>query len=157
MQNMVSLADLIPLMQEIFKLGKTFTVTAKGSSMTPLLHSGRDEVVLAECKDTTKLKVRDVPLYLRDDGTCVLHRIVRVNKESFDMCGDAQTEIERGILKSQIVAVAVGFKRRGRSFSVKDKWYRVYAFLWCIVRPIRPILFWLNYKLRGKRNEKPSK
>lgn len=153
----VNLADLIPLMEEIFKLGKTFTVTAKGSSMAPLLHSGRDEVVLADCEDTAKLKARDIPLYLREDGTCVLHRIVRVNKNSFDMCGDAQTEIERNIPKDKIVAVAVGFKRDGKIISVKSKGYKIYSFLWCTMRPIRPLLFWLNSKLRGKKHETPSK
>ena len=150
--NTVSLADLIPLMKEIFKLGKTFTVTAKGSSMAPLLQSGRDEVVLADCQDPLKLKVRDIPLYLREDGSPVLHRIVRVNKDSFDMCGDAQTEIERGVSKTQVVAVAVGFKRKGKTISVKSKRYRAFCFLWCSTRPIRPLLFWLNSKLRGKMN-----
>lgn len=153
----INLADLIPLMKEIFKLGKTFTLTAKGSSMAPLLHSGRDEVVLADCPDPEKLKARDIPLYLREDGRPVLHRIVRVNKTSFDMCGDAQTEIERDIKPSQIVAVAVGFKRRGKMISVNSKKYKLYSFLWCIVRPIRPQLFWLNSKLRGKRHETPEK
>ncbi len=153
----VNLADLIPLMKEIFKLKKTFTLTAKGSSMAPLLHSGRDEVVLADCPDPEKLKVRDIPLYLREDGSPVLHRIVRVNKTSFDMCGDAQTEIERGVEKSQVVALAVGFKRRGRIISVNSKRYKLYSFLWCILRPIRPQIFWLNSKLRGKRHETPEK
>lgn len=154
--NSVSLAELIPLMKEIFKLGKTFTVTAKGSSMWPLLQSGRDEVILAECPDPEKLKVRDVPLYLREDGSPVLHRIVRVNKASFDMCGDAQTEIERGVLKTQVVAVAAGFKRRGKTISVDSKRYRAFCFLWCVLRPVRPLLFWLNSKLRGKKNETPG-
>ena len=153
----VNLADLIPLMKEIFKLGKTFTLTAKGSSMAPLLHSGRDEVVLADCPDPEKLKARDIPLYLREDGSPVLHRIVRVNKTSFDMCGDAQTEIERGVKFSQVVAVAVGFKRRGRVISVNSKRYKLYSFLWCILRPVRPHIFWLNSKLRGKRHETPEK
>lgn len=153
----VNLADLIPLMQEIFKLQKTFTLTAKGSSMAPLLHSGRDEVVLADCDDPEKLKPRDIPLYLREDGSPVLHRIVRVNKSSFDMCGDAQTEIERDVPKSKVVAVAVGFKRRGKMISVNSKRYKVYSFLWCLVRPIRPQIFWLNSKLRGKRHETPEK
>ena len=153
----VSIAELVPLMKEIFKLGKTFTVTAKGSSMAPLLHDGRDDIILADCVDPKELKVRDVPLYLRSDGSYVLHRIVRVNKDSFDMCGDAQTEIERGVPKSNVVALAVGFVRKGRAISVKSKRYRLFGFLWCLARPIRPVLFWLNSKLRGKSNEKPQK
>ena len=153
----VSIAELVPLMKEIFKLGKTFTLTAKGSSMVPLLHDSRDEIILADCVDPSKLKVRDIPLYLRDDGSYVLHRIVRVNKDSFDMCGDAQTEIERGVPKGNVVAIAVGFVRKGKAISVKSKRYRIFGFLWCLARPIRPVLFWLNSKLRGKRNEKPQK
>ena len=153
----LSIADLIPLMKEIFKLGKTFTVTAKGSSMAPLLKDGRDDIILADCVDPNKLKVRDVPLYLRSDGSYVLHRIVRVNKDSFDMCGDAQTEIERGVPKQNVVAQAIGFVRKGRAISLKSKRYRLFVFLWCLVRPIRPVIFWLNSKLRGKRNEKPQK
>ena len=90
-------------------------------------------------------------LYRRPDGKYVMHRIVRVHKDSFDMCGDGQREIERNVPKSAVVAQAVGFVRKGRQFSVRSPKYRLYSWLWCSIIPLRGLAFKLNYKLRGRR------
>lgn len=157
MNGKVSIGELVPLMQEIFKFNKTFTVTVKGGSMAPLLQDGRDSVTLAEC-DPYKLKVRDIPLYKREDGNYVLHRIVHVNKKSYIMCGDALTKLEKNVPKENVVAVAVAFQRKGKNISVNSRKYRIFSYLWCATRLVRPIIFSLNSVLRGKRNyEKQSR
>ena len=147
MNEPISLKAFMPLIEEIFAAGKTVTLTASGNSMRPLLHHGRDSVVLAPCKHPQKLKKRDVPLYLRPDGHYVLHRIVKIKNGKFFMCGDRQTELEKDVLPNSVAAVAVGFVRNGKSFSCKSPMYRLYALIWCAVRPVRPLLFKTKAKL----------
>ena len=155
MSESIGLHQLVLFMEEAFREGKTATLVASGNSMVPLLHHGIDSVILGECKNPQSLKRLDVPLYRRPDGKYVLHRIVKVHKDSFDMCGDAQREIERNVPKSAVVAQAVGFIRKGRQFSVNSPKYRLYAFLWCSIIPLRKLAFRLNYKIRGRKtNEK---
>ena len=155
MSESIGLYQLVLFMEEAFREGKTATLVASGNSMVPLLHHGIDSVVLGECKNPQNLKRLDVPLYRRPDGKYVLHRIVKVHKDSFDMCGDAQREIERNVPKSAVVAQAVGFIRKGRQFSVNSPKYRLYALLWCSIIPLRKLAFRLNYKIRGRKtNEK---
>ena len=155
MSESIGLHQLVIFMEEAFREGKTATLLASGNSMVPLLHHGVDSVILGECKEPEKLRRLDVPLYRRPDGKYVLHRIVKVRKDSFDMCGDAQMEIERNVPKSAVVAQAVGFIRKGRQFSVDSPKYRLYAFLWCCIIPLRKTAFRLNYKIRGRKtNEK---
>lgn len=153
MSGSVSLHQLVLLMEEAFRDGKTATLVASGNSMLPLLHSGLDSVILGECKEPEKLKRLDVPLYRRPDGKYVMHRIVKVHKDSFDMCGDGQSEIENNVPKSAVVAIAVGFVRNGRQFSVKSLKYRAYSWLWCGIIPFRGLAFKLNYKLRGRKKK----
>lgn len=153
MSGNIGLHQLVVFMEEAFRQGKTATLIASGSSMTPLLHSGIDSVILGECQDPEKLKRLDVPLYRRPDGKYVMHRIVRVHKDSFDMCGDGQSEIERNVPKSAVVAKAVGFIRKGRQFSVDAPKYRIYSWLWCAIIPFRGLAFRLNYKLRGRKKK----
>ncbi len=155
MSGSVELHQLVLIMQEAFKDGKTATLTASGKSMVPLLHSREDTVILGPCENPQELKRLDIPLYRRPDGKYVLHRIVKVRKNSFDMCGDGQSEIEKNVSKSCVVAKAVGFIRGGRRFSVDSRRYRIYSWLWCAVIPFRGIAFKINYKLRGRKaNEK---
>ena len=131
------LKELVQIMKELFKEGKTVKLTAQGSSMMPLLRSGIDAVELAECSEPEKLKKRDVPLYERSDGKFVLHRIVKVHDDCFDMCGDNQITVERGVKKSAVAAKAVGFYSRGKYYPADGFLQRTYAFLWCAVLPHR--------------------
>lgn len=141
---------LMPYMEELFKLGKTVKIEAKGQSMTPLLHEGRDYVVLQGVQNAEKLKKYQTPLYKRDDGTYVLHRIVGIKNGTYSMCGDNQTEIEYGIKPSQIKALAVSFVRNGKEISENALGYKLYARIWYHLRFVRPIIKLLNRSWRGK-------
>lgn len=151
MSGSISLSQIVCFMQEAFRQGKTATVRVSGKSMVPLLHHGTDSVIFGPCENPHKLKRLDLPLYRRADGTYVMHRIVKVHKDSFDMCGDGQRKIERGVPKNAVVAQAVGFIRKGKELSVKNRRYRLYSFIWCLIIPLRGLAFKLNYKLRGRK------
>ena len=67
-----------------------------GDSMLPILRQGKDLMVISR-KPEDRLKKYDVPLYKRDNGQYVLHRILKVRKNDYIICGDNRTHIERNI------------------------------------------------------------
>lgn len=134
-----SLENLSPIMTECIEAGSEVVLIVTGNSMRPFLASCRDQVVLKKC-DAAMLQVGDVPLYRRADGTFVLHRIVDIGASTYTMCGDAQTEKEYGVPNNSILALAVGFYRKGKYVSCTAFWYKVYVRVWMAMRPLRPVL-----------------
>ena len=106
-----ALGEMWPVIAEVFAKGGTFPIYPHGVSMLPLLRPGEDGVLLAPAPQ--KLKKYDIALYVRDNGAFVLHRVVRARKDSYDMIGDNQVRIERGVRPDQIRAVATGRYRGG--------------------------------------------
>ena len=118
-----------------------------GTSMMPLLKEGRDRVELKPyCHE--RLKKGDVVLYKKNDGTLVLHRIIRVeNGEFFTVLGDHQFNNAERVNKNQISAVACGFFIKGRYVTEKTRWYRMYKKIWlCNLNFRRIILAVLSLK-----------
>ena len=95
------LKELWPVMKEVIDSGGEFTFGPQGVSMLPLIRQGRDQVVLVKADGVKK---GDAVFYQRDDGQFVLHRIVKVRKNSYVMCGDNQFELEYGITDNHILA-----------------------------------------------------
>ena len=104
------LEQLMPLIREYLAAGKTVKFSPRGISMLPMLRQGIDDVVLSPLPE--KLKKYDLPLYQRDDGHFVLHRIVRVG-ETYTCVGDNQFELEHGLRHDQMIAVVTAFSRAG--------------------------------------------
>ena len=51
-------------------------------------------------------------LYRRQNGAYVLHRIAAIGADgTYMMCGDAQTVLEPGIRREQLLAVVTDFAR----------------------------------------------
>ena len=118
-----------------------------GTSMMPLLKEGRDRVELKPyCHE--RLKKGDVVLYKKNDGTLVLHRIIRAeNGEFFTVLGDHQFKNAERVNKNQIIAVACGFFIKGRYVTEKTRWYRMYKKIWlCNLNFRRIILAVLSLK-----------
>jgi len=115
------------------------TITLTGDSMFPLWRHKSNWVVLTKC-DSTILKIGDIPLYRRNSGQYVLHRIIRVNNGCYDLCGDAQTLIEHNVRAENIIGVVKSFSRKGKNYSCSDFWIRVYAFVWMAAIPFRKVL-----------------
>ncbi len=136
---LTSLEELSPVMVECMEAGSEVVLIVTGNSMRPFLASCRDQVVLKKC-DVHTLQIGDVPLYRRPDGKFVLHRIVDIGASTYTMCGDAQTEKEYGVPNNCIIAIAVGFHRKGKYVACTDFWYKVYVHVWMMLRPVRPIL-----------------
>ena len=115
--------------QELEKHG-TLIYTNVGDSMLPLLRQGKDLFIISR-KPEGRLKKYDVPLYKRDDGTYVLHRILKVRKDDYVLCGDNRWRKETGITDRHVIGVLSAVIRDGKTISVTDWKYRLYVHLWC--------------------------
>lgn len=145
MNKNVSMEELAPVIDECLSAGGTFRLTVTGCSMTPTFWPGRDSVILAA---PHKIKIHDVILYLRDDGTYVLHRVIGIKNGCFVLCGDNQYTPERGIRRDQVIAVVNGFYRNNKYIGKKNIPYRFIVFLWCISLSARPVISKAFYKMR---------
>lgn len=123
----------------------------EGDSMLPLIRQGKDLVLISE-KPEGRLKKYDVPLYKRDNGQYVLHRILKVRENDYVLCGDNRWQKETGISDRQIIGVLTAVIRNGKKLPITDFRYRLYMHLWCDLFFARAFLLWcLNSLKRFKR------
>ena len=98
--------------------------TNVGDSMYPLIKP-RDLLVIK--KVTQPLKKNDIPLYKRDSGQYVLHRIVKIKNGEYFICGDNRSHIERGIFDRHIIGVLTDIVRDGRTIPVNSNEFKSYV------------------------------
>lgn len=73
------------------------------------------------------VKKNDIVLYKRASGQFVMHRIIKVKKDEYIMCGDNQYEHEHNIKKENILAKVKGIYRDEVYFEVNNKEYIKYV------------------------------
>ena len=120
--------------------------TTVGRSMRPFLRSGQD-MMRIEARGTERLKSGDVVLYRRKTGKYVLHRIVRVRREDYVLCGDNCWQLEPGIRDEQILGVLTEVIRKGQPMDVSSFGYKVKVNLWWVLYPVRAAILWGRYML----------
>lgn len=103
--------------------------TNVGDSMLPLIRQGKDLVIIG--RKTGRLRKYDVPLYKRPTGEYILHRIIKVRKNDYILCGDNRTCRESGVRDEQIIGVLTAVVRNGKEIPVTDRRYRLYVRIWC--------------------------
>lgn len=116
-----SLAETDGVIREVLESGGEFEIYPRGTSMLPLIHQGRDSVVLI--KPNGRLQRDDIALYLRKSGQYVLHRVISVEKDSYIMCGDNQITKEPSINDDMIIAKVARLTVNGKSIDLSDKNY----------------------------------
>lgn len=139
-EKKMRLDDLMPLIRERLAVGQTVSFFPNGVSMLPMLRQGRDSVELSPAPE--RLKKYDLPLYQRDNGQYVLHRVVAVGKD-YTCVGDNQFLLEPGVERRQVIALVTAFARDGKRIEVTDLRYQIYCRLWCASRPLRH--FWRGW------------
>ncbi len=115
--------------QELARSGR-LVYTNVGTSMLPMLRPRRD-LLIVEPRPQGRCKRYDVVLYKRPTGQYVLHRILKVRKEDYVLCGDNRAIAEPGVQEDWIFGILTGFVRDGKTLSVNNLWYRCYVHLWC--------------------------
>ena len=128
------LEELMPHIQRTLEQGRSIAIGPKGTSMLPLIRQGIDFVELSALPG--KLKKYDLPLYQRDDGQYVLHRIVKAG-DTYTCIGDNQYKLEPGVRQDQLIAVVTAIYRGEKRVPVTAFSYRLYCRLWHWSRPVR--------------------
>ncbi len=148
-EKSVQLDELMPVIREQLAAGGSVRFMPRGVSMMPMLRQGIDSVVLSPLPG--KLKKFDLPLYQRDNGQYVLHRIVKA-KKTYTCIGDNQFVFEQGLRQDQMIAVVTAFYRGSRHHSVKEPGYWLYCRFWHYGRGLRRLWIrgvdWLRRHLK---------
>ena len=148
--NSVSLDAIMPLIKEQLALGESVKFSPRGVSMLPMLRQGVDSVVISPLP--AQLKMYDIPLYQRDNGQYVLHRVVAVG-DSYTCIGDNQYVYEYGVRHDQLIGVVTAFYRGEKCHKTDEIAYRVYCAIWYKSREIRHFvrraLRWIKRHLTG--------
>lgn len=110
-----------------------------GNSMSPFLVHGRDTVYLS--KPEENLRRGDMLLYRRRNGAYVLHRVYRVDGDCFTLVGDAQTVLEPGICRDQILARVTAVRWKGKLLRSGSFLWALFEKIWIRLVPVRPILW----------------
>ena len=119
--------------------GRPCHLVVTGGSMVPFLRHKKSAVVLTS--PTPPYRRGDILLYLRRSDWCILHRVVRVQKDgTLVMCGDAQTALE--IIRPEQVVAQVSHVRHGAKITDCGAWHlRTAVALWMALRFVRrPLL-----------------
>ncbi len=134
--------------EEELEKNKRLIYTNVGDSMLPLIHEKNDILIIKKARG--RLKKYDIPLYRRNSGQYVLHRILKVRKNDYVICGDNRWQKEYGITDQHIIGVLTEIVHNGKKISVTDKKYLLYVHLWCDFFPIRALILKAKHFLKKR-------
>lgn len=134
MNKIISLEEMAILIREKLEMGGDVEFTPKGRSMLPMLHDNVDVVKLVKPKGP--LKKYDLPLYERENGKYVLHRVIKVCKDgTYIMRGDNRLIKEMNIRDENVIGVVSEFTRKGKHYRCTDIGYKIYVRVWLAIHP----------------------
>lgn len=124
--------------EEILNRDGRLIYSSVGDSMLPMIKQGRDLLVIE--KPAGRLKRYDIPLYKRDNGRYVLHRILKVRDKDYVICGDNRYRPEYGITDRHIIGVLTAVITDGVEKSLTGMRYGLYVFFWCRLFCVRALI-----------------
>ncbi len=131
--------------EEVIEEKGELIYTNLGDSMYPLI---KDRDLLVIKRPSFPLHRLDIPLYKRENGQYVLHRIIKIREHDYIICGDNRTNKEYGITEENVIGVLTHIIRNGRKISVYSLQKKLYAHLWSDVFLFRRGVLYLKRKLR---------
>ena len=141
----------MPLIAERLAAGKKVRyLPFRGVSMLPMLRQGKDSVELSPLPE--RLKKYDLPVYRREDGQFVMHRVVDVKDDHYVCLGDNTLAFEH-IYPEQMIGVVSAFKRGDKRIEVAAPGYQLYCRVWRLTHPVRVRIYRMKCvvrKLLGK-------
>ncbi len=124
--------------KEILDTTGRYTGLTMGTSMLPLIHHQRDNIIVV--KNKGRLKKYDIPVYVTKSGKYVMHRIIKVCDDHYIIVGDNLMRKEC-VTDDMICGVLVGFYKNGKRYIDLEKStaYKIYSRVWVALLPIRPV------------------
>ena len=101
--------------EKILLKDHTIAYKVKGDSMRPTLRENHDVVIIRTLREGERLQIFDIPLYKRDNGKLLLHRVVGFEQNGdYIICGDNRWGLERYISPKQILGKLEKVQRAGK-------------------------------------------
>lgn len=125
MNKVISMDEMIPLIEEKLNEDGKVIFTPKGTSMLPTIIGEVDTVSLVKPK--FPLKKYSISLYKRDNGDYVLHRVIGRRGNCYVMRGDNQYIKEKGIRQDQIIGVVQTYTHNGEAYEAYGSENNTYA------------------------------
>ncbi len=135
--------DLIPIVIDLLKKGKSVEFKISGNSMSPFFKHQKTIVTL-NTKST--YKKYDVILY-QANKQYILHRIIRVKNGVFEVYGDALKTKEIVFLQD-VYGYVEYHKNKNKKIYYKHRCYTFKVFLWVLLKPFRKILLKIMRKVK---------
>lgn len=129
--------------EDILEQEGQLVYTNVGTSMMPLLRQRRD-VMLIRKKGPERLHWLDCPLYKRDNGQYILHRVLWVRRHDYIICGDNQWHPETGITDRHVIGVLEAVDRDGKQLLMSSAKMRLYGFLQFVFFPLRALVLFMR-------------
>ena len=135
MKKIVDIYEYMATLRALVEEGKEVSLLITGNSMVPFLVHERDYIYFK--KPDRPLRRGDMVFYRRKNGQYVMHRICRVTAEGFDIVGDGQSVIERGVRREQIFGLITRVRRKGKLLTEGDFWWEFFRRVWLRLIPLR--------------------
>lgn len=118
--------------------GGVAPLNVTGNSMRPFISPKGDTVFLVQCKKD-EIKKGDVILFRRNNGSVVLHRVRRIEGDTYIMNGDAQNWCE-SITYDNVVAKMIEYIHNGKRKDPESISQRIIHALWYPTFRLRPYI-----------------
>lgn len=134
---------------EELRAGRPIVTYTKGVSMRPLLYEGKTQIYAVPEK--RELKVGELPIFFLKQGTYIVHRVVKTEKDYYITRGDNCFGTET-VPKNNILGIVTEIYKGNKKISVDNRWYKMYVKFWMVTAPVRIPLLKLRYKVRILKN-----
>lgn len=111
-----------------------------GTSMNPFILQKRDTVFIVKKKN--RLKKYDVALFVSRDGANVLHRVVKVRENSYDIIGDNCLLIDY-VAECDVIGVLDGYYKGEKYVKCSSFLFKLKSRLFCVL-PVRLTYIFFN-------------
>lgn len=99
---------LFPEIERLLNEGHTVKMTPQGSSMLPFIRGGEDSVTLLKAEYP---KVGDILLCRLNGNIYVLHRLIRINEDTFTLRGDGNIQGEEMCKREDAIGRVISIER----------------------------------------------
>ena len=122
------MSESVSIKQALEKSG-VISINPKGQSMFPFIKEGDTAIIKAP---TAPLKKYDCVLFVEDENTCVLHRLIKINGDALTTVGDNNLKPDRPLKSNEVIGVLEGiYKRNGKYVEIYGKKPSVSVVLGC--------------------------
>jgi len=123
--------------ESLLQNGEKVKIPIRGKSMLPFLKE-TDKIVLLPAY-AGRLSLGDILLAREESGRVILHRLVKINKETLILAGDGNLVQQEIINSNQVIGVARWVIRGDKKIDIQSFKNQVLGISWYKIRFIRRV------------------